>query len=521
MSGTGSDGTLGVRAVKDHGGLAVAEALPGERAGEGFSGMPQSAVATGLVDFLVPAHEMPAHLAAYARHLRQLAHGEGVENAEEAAGSRVREICAILLAREGRDFRHYKTNTLVRRIQRRMQVLQIDAAASYVERLREDTDEVERLAHELLIHVTSFFRDPEAFEGEDVTVEVDGEGYDVPLDVTNFRMEERTENGEHITPHVVEPSFGVDRLVYAILHHGYREDEVDGEERVYLELDPKVSPTTVAVFPLMDREGMDEYAEDLEAELRSAGFTTEYDDSGAIGRRYRRQDEVGTPFCITVDHRTLEDDTVTVRERDSTEQRRIPVNELSGVLRELRDTGRLLAYRDGEVTVELEGLGFANGVVPGPDGESLLVTETSRYRVTRYYHRGDRAGESEPFAANLPGYPDNIDRVANGEGYWVAVPAPRDATLDGLHQYPWLVRQLGKLPDRVLAGVDGDDYGLLLRLNEEGAVVDSHHDPTGGVFGVTSATPHEGGLYLGSLWADRLVRVRPAWNYPPTAPEND
>ena len=183
-------------------------------------------------------------------------------------------------------------------------------------------------------------RDPEAFEGEDVTVEVDGEGYDVPLELANFRMEERTENGEHITPHVVEPSFGVDRLVYAILHHGYREDEVDGEERVYLELDPKVSPTTVAVFPLMDREGMDEYAEDLEAELRSAGFTTEYDDSGAIGRRYRRQDEVGTPFCITVDHRTLEDDTVTVRERDSTEQRRIPVNELSGVLRELRDTDR-------------------------------------------------------------------------------------------------------------------------------------------------------------------------------------
>jgi sugar lactone lactonase YvrE len=188
---------------------------------------------------------------------------------------------------------------------------------------------------------------------------------------------------------------------------------------------------------------------------------------------------------------------------------------------ELRDTGRLLAYRDGEVSVELEGLGFANGVVPGPDGESLLVTETSRYRVTRYYHRGDRAGESEPFATNLPGYPDNIDRVANGEGYWVAVPAPRDATLDGLHQYPWLVRQLGKLPDRVLAGVDGDDYGLLLRLNEEGAVVDSHHDPTGGVFGVTSATPHEGALYLGSLWNDRLVRVRPGWQYPPTAPEND
>lgn len=188
---------------------------------------------------------------------------------------------------------------------------------------------------------------------------------------------------------------------------------------------------------------------------------------------------------------------------------------------ELRDTGRLLAYRDGEVTVELDGLGFANGVAPGPDGESLLVTETARYRVTRYYHRGDRAGEREPFATNLPGYPDNVDRVADGEGYWVAVPAPRDPTLDGLHQYPWLVRQLGKLPDGLLGQVTGDDYGLLLRLNEDGAIVDSHHDPTGGVFGVTSATPHEGALYLGSLWSDRLVRVRPEWRYPPTAPENN
>ncbi len=126
-----------------------------------------------------------------------------------------------------------------------------------------------------------------------------------------------------------------------------------------------------------------------------------------------------------------------------------------------------------------------------------------------------------PLAANLPGYPDNVDRVADGEGYWVAVPAPRDATLDELHRYPWLVRQLGKLPDGLLTRVDGEDYGLLLRLNEDGAVVDSHRDPTGGVFGVTSATPREGALYLGSLWNDRLVRVRPEWSYPPTAPEND
>jgi glycyl-tRNA synthetase len=183
-------------------------------------------------------------------------------------------------------------------------------------------------------------RDPGAFEGEAVEIELDDETCEVPIDVTGFEIAERTESGEHITPHVVEPSFGVDRLVYTLLHHGYREDEIDGEKRVYLELDPEVAPTTVAVFPLMDREGMGEYATDLEAELRGAGFATAYDDSGAIGRRYRRQDEVGTPFCVTVDHRTLEDDTVTVRERDSTEQRRVPVEDLSTVLRELRETDR-------------------------------------------------------------------------------------------------------------------------------------------------------------------------------------
>jgi sugar lactone lactonase YvrE len=174
---------------------------------------------------------------------------------------------------------------------------------------------------------------------------------------------------------------------------------------------------------------------------------------------------------------------------------------------ELRDTGRLLAYRDGEVSVELDGLGFANGVAPGPDGESLLVTETSRYRVTRYYHRGDRAGETEPFATNLPGYPDNIERAE--DGYWVALAAPRDDSLDRIHGHPWLVRQLGKLPAGVLAGIDGDDYGFLLRLDQEGAFVDSHHDPTGRVHSTTSATPHEGALYLGSLSGDRVVRYRP------------
>jgi glycyl-tRNA synthetase len=180
-------------------------------------------------------------------------------------------------------------------------------------------------------------RDPGAFEGETVTVEVDGETYDVPVEHTGFAIETVTEAGEHVTPHVVEPSFGIGRLVYTVLVHAYRADEVDGESRQYLAVPPAMAPTTVGVFPLMDRDGLAEYAGDVAGELRAAGLAVHYDDAGAIGRRYRRQDEVGTPFCVTVDYDTLEDDTVTVRERDSTAQRRVPADELADTLTRLRD----------------------------------------------------------------------------------------------------------------------------------------------------------------------------------------
>ncbi|WP_255148679.1 SMP-30/gluconolactonase/LRE family protein [Halorarius halobius] len=174
---------------------------------------------------------------------------------------------------------------------------------------------------------------------------------------------------------------------------------------------------------------------------------------------------------------------------------------------ELQDTGRLLAYdRDtGETEVLLQGLGFANGVALGPDGESLLVTETSRYRVSRYWITGEQEGRIERFAENLVGYPDNIDRDPDG-GYWVAIPSLRDPALDSLHRSPWLKRQLGKLPEAVLAQVSGDPYGLVLKLDESGEVVDSLHDPTGRVHGVTSATPHDGALYLGSLFGEHVTR---------------
>jgi glycyl-tRNA synthetase len=182
-------------------------------------------------------------------------------------------------------------------------------------------------------------RDPDAFAGETVTVEVDGETVTVEADVANFRIEEVTEAGEHIRPHVIEPSFGVDRTVYTLLVHGYGEDVVDGEERTSLSLSPEVAPTDVAVFPLVSDPDIESVTGDVLAALRAAGLSAVRDDSGNIGRRYRRQDEVGTPLCVTVDHESVEDDptTVTVRDRDTTAQARVPVDDLADELGAILD----------------------------------------------------------------------------------------------------------------------------------------------------------------------------------------
>ncbi|GAB7014394.1 glycine--tRNA ligase [Halolamina salina] len=183
-------------------------------------------------------------------------------------------------------------------------------------------------------------RDPDAFHDDEVTVAVDGEEYTVDTDVANFEVVEETEAGEHIVPHVVEPSFGVDRTVYTLIDHGLQRDELGGEPRDYLSLAPEMAPTDVAVFPLVsNHEPLLDTASDVVSTLRDAGFDATRDDSGSIGRRYRRQDEVGTPFCVTVDRDGLEDDptTVTLRDRDTGAQARIPVGELVGQLEALRD----------------------------------------------------------------------------------------------------------------------------------------------------------------------------------------
>jgi glycyl-tRNA synthetase len=179
--------------------------------------------------------------------------------------------------------------------------------------------------------------DRSAFEGETVAVDLDGETISVPVEQTGFAVEAVTERGEQFRPHVIEPSMGIGRTVYTILVHAYDEDEVDGEERTVLRLEPEVAPTLVGVFPLMDKDGLGERAQEIAAELRDAGLAVEYDDSGAIGRRYRRQDEIGTPYCVTVDYDSLEDDTVTLRDRDTTEQVRVATEDLPSVLTELKD----------------------------------------------------------------------------------------------------------------------------------------------------------------------------------------
>jgi glycyl-tRNA synthetase len=135
---------------------------------------------------------------------------------------------------------------------------------------------------------------------------------------------------ERFTPHVIEPSAGVDRAALAYLCEAYCEDEAPDEngvlqKRVVMQFHPRLAPIKAAVFPLVKKDGMPEIAKDIYRALKPY-FTTFYDEKGAVGRRYRRQDEAGTPFCITVDGQTLQDNTVTIRDRDTLEQWRVKVD---------------------------------------------------------------------------------------------------------------------------------------------------------------------------------------------------
>jgi glycyl-tRNA synthetase len=148
------------------------------------------------------------------------------------------------------------------------------------------------------------------------------------------RKKEQEEKAKYrFVPHVIEPSAGADRFTLAVLCEAYAEDEIGGEPRTVMRFHPRLAPIKAAVFPLVNKDGMPEKAHALYRALKE-DFNVFYDDKGAVGRRYRRQDEAGTPFCITIDGQTLQDNTVTVRDRDTTQQWRVP---LQGVAEDLRN----------------------------------------------------------------------------------------------------------------------------------------------------------------------------------------
>ncbi len=176
-------------------------------------------------------------------------------------------------------------------------------------------------------------------------------------------------------------------------------------------------------------------------------------------------------------------------------------------LLEARPHGRLLSYdpSTGETRVLLDGLYFANGVALSANEDFVLVNETYRYRITRYWLKGERAGQHEVFIDNLPGLPDNLQGDRKGT-FWVALPTPRKADADFLHRHPWLKAQLAKLPRALWP--KAIPYGFAIALDENGKIVRSLHDTSGTHLRmVTSVKPVGDYLYFGSLDNDRIGKL--------------
>ncbi|MGC8935819.1 MAG: glycine--tRNA ligase [Candidatus Methanomethylicaceae archaeon] len=155
-------------------------------------------------------------------------------------------------------------------------------------------------------------------------------GIEVRSEFVEFAEEERMISGRRFVPHVAEPSFGADRLVYVAMEYAYNERN----GRVILALPSTIAPIQVAVFPLVNKDGLREKALEIYKMIRAEGYLADFDDTGSIGRRYARSDEIGTPLAVTIDHETIEDGTVTVRDRDTWSQVRVPIN---GLLKYIED----------------------------------------------------------------------------------------------------------------------------------------------------------------------------------------
>jgi glycyl-tRNA synthetase len=198
--------------------------------------------------------------------------------------------------------------------------------------------ELEGVAHRGDFDLRSHSEGKLVHKGDELVVETDADGKPrhrgSGKDLSYF--DDQTK--ERFLPHVIEPSAGADRATLAFLCEAYNEDEAPDEngkptKRLFLKLHPRLAPIKAAVFPLVKKDGMPEVAREIYKTLK-AQMPTFYDEKGAVGRRYRRQDEVGTPFCVTVDSQTLEDGTVTIRDRDSLQQWRVPKEDCAADIRQ-------------------------------------------------------------------------------------------------------------------------------------------------------------------------------------------
>ena len=161
-------------------------------------------------------------------------------------------------------------------------------------------------------------------------LQIEDKNFELLPEHVNFEEIEETVRGEKIFPHVIEPSYGLDRIVFSVLLHTFTEDKEN--EREYFKLPKDIAPVEVSVFPLLNKEELRQIAVEIKNNLREEGFIAEFDASGTIGRRYARSDEIGVPYAITVDHDSLEDNKVTIRNRDNLKQKRVLISDIAEIL---------------------------------------------------------------------------------------------------------------------------------------------------------------------------------------------
>ncbi len=183
--------------------------------------------------------------------------------------------------------------------------------------------------------IKSILEDIELNDTKKITVNLDGKTIEIPKNCYEIVETKEKKFGEKFVPHVIEPSYGIDRILYCIIEHNFFEGEKKGEEYKILKFNPTIAPIKVGVLPLTSDERLVKIANEIDNNLRNAGIETYYDDGGSIGRRYARMDEVGTPFCITIDHDSISDKTVTIRDRDTTKQIRIKLEEATSFIKEI------------------------------------------------------------------------------------------------------------------------------------------------------------------------------------------